>query len=152
MNSYPITFLASFLIWFMFAGVLFLWVSDGRVRKEQVLHALLVTFVAWLVTEAIKHMFPTIRPFMIDGQSALTLTVPNNGSFPSTHTAIAFSLAIALFQHNKKWGSAYLASAILIGIARVLANVHYPVDILGGALVGTLIAVIAEKLHLTVSS
>lgn len=152
MSYLLITFLASFFIWFMFVGILILWVIDGKIKKEQVIHALLVAFVAWILTEGLKHLFPTLRPFMSDGRGVLTLTTPDDGSFPSTHTAVAFGLAVGMFQHNKKWGSLYLISAILIGISRVLANVHYPVDILGGALIGTLVAVIAEKLHLTFSS
>ena len=41
----------------------------------------------------------------------------------------------------------YLLAAILIGVARVMANVHYPADILGGALLGTLVAIVVEKTH-----
>lgn len=144
-----ITFAASFLLWFMYAGLIVLWLVDGRIKKEQALHALVTGFVAWLAAEIIKQSFPSYRPFVTDGHTPLTLTIPgiNDGSFPSGHTAAAFGLASSLWLHKRKTGWLYLFLALAVGVARVLAYVHYPVDILGGALLGILIAFVLEKLH-----
>ena len=147
-----ITFLASFLIWIMFAGLFVLWVIDGKVKKEQALHGVLAFVLAWIVADIIKHFFPTLRPFLTNGETALTLFPQHNGAFPSGHTAAAFALAITLWLHDRKVGWIYIILAITIGIARVFANVHYPVDILGGGIVGIVIAIAIEKIHLTVSS
>ncbi len=145
-----ITFAASFLLWFMYAGLIILWLIDGRMKREQVLHALAAGFVAWLAAEIIKQIFPSFRPFVTDGQTPLTLTIPgiNDGSFPSGHTAAAFGLASSLWLHKRKTGWLYLFLALAVGAARVLAHVHYPVDILGGALLGILTAFALDKLHL----
>lgn len=142
-----IEFFATFFIWFLYAGLVVLWFIDGRIKREQVIHALLAGLAAWLIALLIKHFFPTIRPFVRNGGEVDVLFKPTDGAFPSAHTALAFSLAVTVFMHDKKVGWFYLSGALVIGIARVLANVHYPVDILGGALIGTLVAVIAEKLH-----
>lgn len=147
MQSLLIEFFASFWIFFLFAGLLVLWVIDGRIRKEQVAHALFACAIAWVIAFLIKTFFPTVRPFWVDGGGILTLTVPHDGSFPSEHAAIAFALSVTIFMHNKKAGWLFLISAIVIGVARVLANVHYPVDVFGGALTGTLVAVVVEKSH-----
>ena len=153
MNNALITFFASFLIFILFAGLFVLWVVDGKIKKEQVTHAFFASFIAWLISETIKIFFPTLRPFLLNGQNPLTLTTPSDGAFPSSHTALAFALGVTIFMHDKKYGSLYLLGAILIGVARVVANVHYPIDILAGAFVGTLVAVIVEKVHprLTIS-
>ncbi len=143
-----ITFVASFLIWILFAGLLVLWIIDGKIKREQVIHALFSSFTAWLIAFFIKEFFPTIRPFLVDGQPVMTLTVPTDAAFPSQHAALAFALAVTIFMHDRKVGWFYLVSAIAIGIARVAANVHYPIDIIGGALLGTLVAVVVEKTHL----
>lgn len=143
-----ITFLASFLIWILFAGLFVLWVIDGRIKKEQVLHALYSSAIAWFIAFLIKIVFPTLRPFDQNGGGVKTLTVPIDGAFPSQHTAIAFSVATTIFMHDKKYGWLYLIAALLIGWGRVMANVHYPADIFGGALLGTLVAVVVEKRHL----
>jgi undecaprenyl-diphosphatase len=136
MMNLLITFLASFLIWIMFAGLLILWVIDGRIKREQVTHALLAALLAWLIAEAIKHYFPTLRPFLLNGDSVKTLTIPNDGAFPSSHAAAAFALAVTIWLHDRKMGWLYLISASVVGTARILANVHYPVDVFGGALLG----------------
>lgn len=144
-----ITFTASFLLWFMYAGIVVLWLVDGRIKKEQALHALVASFIAWLAAEAIKQIFPSLRPFVTDGHTPLTLTIPQitNGSFPSGHSAAAFALAATLWLHKKNLGWLFLLLASAVGAARVLAYVHYPIDILGGALLGILIAFVLEKLH-----
>ena len=144
-----ITFTASFLLWFMYAGIIVLWFINGKIKKEQAMHALIVSFIAWLIAEIIKQLFPTSRPFVADGHTPLTLTIPSvaGGSFPSGHTAAAFGLAFALWLHERKTGWFYLFLAAVIGVARVLAFVHYPVDILGGAFLGILTALTLSKIH-----
>jgi undecaprenyl-diphosphatase len=41
---------------------------------------------------------------------------------------------------HKKWGIVFFAGAILMGLARIIAGIHWPVDILVGALIGILSA------------
>jgi len=142
-----ITFFASFLIWLMFAGVLILWVIDGRIKKEEALHALLAALIAWVLAETIKRIFPTLRPFQVNNSEVLTMTVPTDPAFPSGHAAASFALALTIWLHDRKLGWAFLIAALTIGIARVLGNVHYPVDILGGALLGIFVALAVEKAH-----
>lgn len=141
------TFIASILIWFLYAGLVVLWVIDGKIKKEQVIHALIASLISWFLTLAIKHIFPTLRPFEINGMGAGVIIPPSDGAFPSTHTAAAFSLAITIFLHDRKVGIIFLILALSVGIARVFANVHYPIDILGGALAGTFVAIAVEKIH-----
>lgn len=148
MGSLVVTFLASFLIWFLYAGLLVLWVIDGKIKKETVIHALLASLTAWLLAEIIKSLIPTIRPFLLNGQPVETLTLPLDGAFPSAHAALAFGLAVTVWFHDRKVGWIYLILAVVIGIARVIANVHYPQDIFGGGVLGILTAFLVEKLHL----
>lgn len=143
-----VEFLATFFIWFLFLGLAILWVIDGRIKKEQVVHALLACLTAFLAALLIKHFFPTIRPFVLNGGEIDVLLRPTNGAFPSEHTTIAFALAVTVFMHDRHVGWFFLISALLIGIARVVANVHYPVDIVGGAFLGTIVAVVVERMHL----
>lgn len=143
-----IEFFATFFIWFLFVGLGILWVIDGKIKKEQVIHALFACLFAWTIAFLIKHFFPTFRPFVINGGSVDVFLRPTDGAFPSEHTTLAFALAVTVFMHDRKVGWFFLASALAIGIARVLANVHYPIDIVGGALLGTLVAVVVEKIHL----
>ena len=65
-------------------------------------------------------------------------------SFPSGHAAFYFALALAMISIDKKRGWIYLAGAALIGLARVAAGVHWPSDILAGAIVGLISFLVVE--------
>lgn len=142
-----VKFIASFLIYILFAGLIVLWFIDGKIKKEQVVHAIFSCIVAWTIAFFIKETFPTLRPYLVDGQGVLTLTVPKDAAFPSMHTALAFALSITIFLHDRKVGWYFLGAAFLVGLGRVWANVHYPADIAGGAFIGTVTAVIVDKFH-----
>lgn len=147
MQDLIVEFFASFLIYFLFAGLIILWFIDGKIKKEQVIHALAACAIAWSIAFLIKHFFPTLRPYMINGRDTEVFISPTDSAFPSSHTVLAFAVAVTVFLHDRKVGFWFLISALIIGVARVLANVHYPIDILGGAFLGTIIAVIVEKFH-----
>lgn len=131
----------------MFGGLFILWIVDGRIKREQALHALISATLAWIAGGLVKDLFPILRPFKINGFPPLTFTIPSDASFPSIHAAVAFSLAITIWMHNKKIGVLYLVAAFLVGVSRVVGNVHFPVDILAGAILGSIIAFSVEKLH-----
>ena len=68
-------------------------------------------------------------------------------SFPSGHTSAAFAAALAIFMWYKKEGGFAIVIAALIAISRLYLTVHYPTDVLAGALVGTFSALAALKLE-----
>jgi len=135
--SVIVTFLASFLIWLMYGAFLAFWLFGKRITKKQALQVFLASLFAWVFAELIKYAFPTTRPFIANGLSPMTLTVPTDPAFPSTHSAVAFGMATSVWFHHKKMGYLLLLSALLVGLGRVWANVHYPGDILGGAVLGS---------------
>ncbi|GAH13048.1 unnamed protein product, partial [marine sediment metagenome] len=63
-------------------------------------------------------------------------------SFPSTHTIFVFSVAISLWLSSlKKLAWPLFILAILIGLSRIAVGVHYPFDIIGGAIIGIIIPI-----------
>ncbi|OGM03762.1 hypothetical protein A2112_02225 [Candidatus Woesebacteria bacterium GWA1_42_12] len=148
MSESIVTFLASFLIWVMFFGVLVLWLIDGRIKKEVALHAILASVLAWILAEMIKNLLPSIRPFNVNGLTPLTLTVPIGGAFPSGHAASAFAASTSIFLHKKGLGIIFLLAALGVGVGRVLSNVHFPLDIVGGGVLGILSAILIKRTHL----
>jgi undecaprenyl-diphosphatase len=148
-TSIFITFLASILIWLMFAGLVFMWVIDGRIKREQALHALFSALIAWALTLMIKSLIPESRPFILDGSLPMTLTLPSNySSFPSAHSAVAFALATSVWIHNKKLGLRFIIIAILVGMGRIMSNVHFLHDVWVGAAIGIATASITKRIHL----
>lgn len=121
--------------------ILFLYLENRPNRQK--LQIFLVTAISMLiarfgVTNLIRFLYPRSRPF-IDYQVNQLIPEGING-FPSGHAALFFAMAMAIYFYNKKWGTWFFAAALIMGIARVISGVHYPLDILGGAIVGMLSA------------
>lgn len=143
-----VIFLASFLIWVMFAGLVALWFVDGKIKKEQVVHALLASFIAWTIAEVLKQIFHTPRPFQLDHMPTYVLALPADPAFPSGHAATVFALSVTIWLHDKKVGIIFIVLAALVAWARVAANVHFPIDVICGGIIGTAVAIAIEKRHL----
>ena len=67
-------------------------------------------------------------------------------SFPSGHTATSFAAATALSYFAPRYRPAFYALAVLIGLSRLYNGVHYPTDVLAGAVLGVLVALGIERL------
>lgn len=145
-NNLFITFLASFLVWLMFGALLCLWVINKRIKKEVALRAFIAALISWLITEAVKIIIATPRPFEITGYSPLTLTVPGTGSFPSSHSAVAFALATAILLRDKTLGIYFAIGAIGVAAGRILSNVHYIFDVLIGVWIGIVVGFTTSKI------
>lgn len=91
----------------------------------------------------LKNAVARIRPCDINTHIMLLVSRPMDYSFPSGHTAASFATVTALFlAKEKKIALMFLPLSCLIAFSRLYLYVHFPTDILGGALVGILSAVI----------
>lgn len=97
-----------------------------------------------LFTEIIRFFYARPRPFAVLGFEPLFVHAPSL-AFPSGHMAFFFALALAVFALHKRWGWYFIIGASLIGIARIAAGVHWPLDILAGALVAGLSFMIVKE-------
>jgi undecaprenyl-diphosphatase len=67
-------------------------------------------------------------------------------AFPSGHTLASFGAATALTLTHRRWGAAALVLAAAIGFSRLYLFVHYPTDVVAGALLGVALAFAARWL------
>ena len=92
---------------------------------------------AWTTADLLKLVVQRPRPFLaIPGAAEPLFFRPDNFSFPSGDTAVAFGAAVALGHALPRFRWPALILAAGIGLARVAVGVHYPLDVVGGALVG----------------
>jgi undecaprenyl-diphosphatase len=95
--------------------------------------------VAFALDEILKIIFHTSRPFVALPQ--VHSLFPEIGyAFPSWHTMFFSALAFFIFSLHKKAGYVFVFFVVLIGIARIAAGVHFPIDILGGFILGGLVS------------
>jgi undecaprenyl-diphosphatase len=70
------------------------------------------------------------------------ITIPHSHSFPSGHTAVAFAAAAVLAWLVPRAAPAFLALALAIGYSRIYVGVHWPLDVVGGAVIGLVTALL----------
>ncbi|MBR5859170.1 MAG: phosphatase PAP2 family protein, partial [Clostridia bacterium] len=70
------------------------------------------------------------------------ISAPKDYSFPSGHSSASFASAVAIFMSNKKLGMPALVLASVIAFSRLYLYVHFPTDVLCGALLGSLCGVL----------
>ncbi len=121
-----------------------------KTRKIGITVGLGLIITTILGNEILKKIFERPRPFATEGAllqgDELLVKQPGQFSFPSGHTGSSFAAAVSIFLYNKRFGIPALIMAALIGFSRLYVYVHFPSDVIVGAAVGTLSAVVAYLL------
>lgn len=134
------TFLAKDLISIVpvLAAVLWLWGPRSQVKAQRqlVIKVAMALGVSVLVSYILGHAFPHDRPF-VDHVGYTFLHHAPDDSFPSDHGTVIFTFALAfLFWHRLWSGAVLMVAAAAIAWSRVYLGVHWPLDMVGGFLVG----------------
>lgn len=138
----------------LFAIVIRLWFDDRDASARlKILAGLVGAFAALVAGRLLQHFLP-LRP---RPQNALgDLRLPHGiepeimrdwTSFPSDHAMLAFAAGLLIWSVSRRWGLvAFLWSAVLVCLPRVALGMHYPSDVIGGALLGMAITYPALRL------
>lgn len=125
-------------IWIV-VGVILLIFKKTRRTGICVLAAYGLSFL--LGDTVLKHLVARPRPCALDETVALIVKRPTSFSFPSVHTAFAFSAATVIAHSHKKAAVWVFLAAALIGFSRMYFFVHFPSDVLAGLVLGVLIGI-----------
>jgi undecaprenyl-diphosphatase len=116
--------------------------------RDAVYGAAWTALLALTLSTALAAIIGRVRPYL--ESKGIEAIIPPNlqaGSFPSSHTAVAVGVAIALSYVNVPTGVAAFLIAILVAFGRMAAGMHYVTDIVGGAAVGVLAFVIVKLIQ-----
>ncbi len=120
------------LVWIAIAVVM-MFFRKTRSSAIVLLFAMLLGLVIGEVV--LKNVVCRVRPFYYT-DIALLIPAPKSYSFPSGHTCSSFAAATVLMKMDKRFGVSALVLATLIGFSRLYNYVHFPTDVLCGALLG----------------
>lgn len=121
------------VIWIMI-GIALLFFPKYRFCGIAMLGAITAAF---LLTEfAVKLLVLRERPYLLNPEIVLAVPEPSGTSFPSAHTSTSFASAVPLFRGKRLWGILGCCFAALVGFSRLYLYVHFPSDVLAGAVLG----------------
>lgn len=142
---------------FIAMGIVLMCTKKYRKAGVTLLLALLVMMICNNLV--LKELIARVRPFNLyeldpvkyaewGGETARyffpnLVHAPSSYSFPSGHTSSAFAAAIAVLWYDRKIGIPTTIFAALMGFSRIYVEVHYCTDVIAGAIVGALYALIA---------
>lgn len=93
----------------------------------------------FFITQIIKTAVGYPRPFQVL-QNVNSLSLHGNfDSFPSAHSAFVFCIAMFVYYYSKSTGIILFALATLVAISRIFVGVHFPLDVIVGALIGVIV-------------
>lgn len=124
-------------LWIMTATWLLV-AGDFRTRLAA-LTALLAVIISILTFMVVKQLTGRPRPFESWQSLTCLMAAPDRFSFPSGHTMTAFAAWASLSSTLAELTLPYLLAAIVIGLSRIFLGLHYPTDVLVGALLGSTI-------------
>ena len=93
----------------------------------------------------LKPLIGRVRPFAVNPAVELLVSPPLDASFPSGHTAASFAAVFARRGSGSPLWKPALAVAVLIAFSRLYLYVHWPSDVLGGALLGAFLGWAAAR-------
>lgn len=128
------------MIWIAIGVLFFLFGWKNQQWRTRGLLVLFSLAANLLVCNAVlKPLVDRTRPYYVLEYTPLIPPV-GDPSFPSGHTAASFAAATAIYAINKKWGIAAYLFAAIMGFSRLYLGVHFPTDVLFGAMVGMAVA------------
>ena len=130
-------------VWIVLAAAL---LAVRRTRRQglAVSCALVLDLISCNVI--LKPLFGRVRPFAVNTAVELLTAAPLDASFPSGHTAASFAVVFALKASGSPLWKPALALACVIAFSRLYLYVHWPSEVLGGALLGAACGCAGAKL------
>jgi undecaprenyl-diphosphatase len=141
-NEYFLTTLMSLILvalWFEGRDM-----AQRERNQRTVLRAIIALFIANIVLKLCNLVYFRPRPF-VGHEVNLLFYKPTDSSFPSNPATVGFSLAVSIWLHNRQLGALFFVLATLFSLSRIYCGVHYPSDIIAGALLGGLSAYVVVR-------
>lgn len=111
-------------------------------RYEELVRIVLVTGISFVLVSVVRHFINAERPYTKYDFKPLINKEKTGDSMPSRHVFSAFVIGMAYLYINTALGVVVLIMGATIAVTRVLIGVHFPRDVIAGAVIGVLSGII----------
>ncbi|MED1468693.1 undecaprenyl-diphosphatase [Bacillus salipaludis] len=143
-------FLAEYMLYFLILGMLVYWFTRTDKNRMMIILSVISVAVAEVIGKIAGKFYSHYQPFAELPHVNKLVSHAVDNAFPSDHSIIFFSICFSILLVRKKEGWLWIILACCVAISRVMVGVHYPLDVLTGALIGIisalLVYLIAPKL------
>jgi undecaprenyl-diphosphatase len=130
-------FFARYFEYFLILCLFLFMIKNAKKYWRMVIQGFAAAILSkFVITNIIRWLFPRPRPFVENHANLLFDYNSAEPSFPSGHAAFYFAIATIVYFYNRKAGVLFFIASFLITAARVFSGIHWPSDILFGAIIG----------------
>ncbi|MFD1737572.1 undecaprenyl-diphosphatase [Bacillus salitolerans] len=140
--DYLMVLLSNYSRYFYVIVILFLWIR-GSNSKETSKNSMVSVAVAWVLNFIIGKTYYKPRPFIFHKVGLLSHS-KRTSTFPSKHTILVFAVSTSIYLRNRILGRWMTCFSALVGFSRIWVGAHYPLDILGSALLGSIVSMMVN--------
>jgi membrane-associated phospholipid phosphatase len=118
-------------------AAILIWRGRGKGLLFILVLGLAIGVTDGLVCNTLKHAFSRPRPCLVLENVIALVGCSDSGSLPSSHAANWFAAAMVAFLFHRRSWRAMLPLALAVSFSRVYNGVHYPSDVVAGAILGS---------------
>lgn len=129
-------FFAKYMKYFLLFGIIMYWFTRKRENRIMIISSMFAFVIAEVFGAIAGAIHSNNQPFVELNNVNQLIGHAIDNSFPSDHAIEFFSICITFLLFKKNLRYVWLAIAILVSFSRIWVGVHYPADILVGAILG----------------
>jgi len=137
-------FMAEYMVFVLAFIALIFWFTRREENRMMIISATISFILAEMMGKIAGTLHSNNQPFAELSNVNKLIEKAVDNSFPSDHTILFFAFCMTFFIYQKRWRYIWIMLALVVGISRIWVGVHYPADVIVGAIISIFSTFIAS--------